>query len=218
MNASALPPTTTLATVDPKSQVVEPTWSLPQPGFPWNPYYQFPFTYPQAIPDDEHGCQSQHISNSNSASIKHLSLLPSPTASSQPTLPRSIHHSSSMATPNIELTQLPSWFSRYSIDSPPPFAHLLIQSSDPVLKMTHVIGDKVQFETNPAPCIFLVTKWTGLVDDNEARREYYEAEFGVPGILPSTTQPSITFHLQLQNQIQRDRIRLPYFIMGMVPG
>ena len=32
---------------------------------------------------DEHGCQSQHVSNSNSASIKHLSLLPSPTASSQ---------------------------------------------------------------------------------------------------------------------------------------
>ena len=41
---------------------------------------------------DEHGCRSQHVSNSNSASIKHLSLLPSPTASSQPTLPRSIHH------------------------------------------------------------------------------------------------------------------------------
>ena len=41
---------------------------------------------------DEHGCRSQHVSNSNSASIKHLSLLPSPTASSQPTLPHSIHH------------------------------------------------------------------------------------------------------------------------------
>ena len=25
----------------------------PQPGFPWNPYYQFPFTYPQAIPDGD---------------------------------------------------------------------------------------------------------------------------------------------------------------------
>ena len=74
--------------------------------------------------------------------------------------------------------------------------------------MTHVIGDKVQFETYPAPCIFLGTKQTALVDDNEARREYYEAEFGVPGILPST-QPPITFHLQLQSQIQRDRIRLP---------
>ena len=45
---------------------------------------------------DEHGCRSQHISNSNSASIKHLSLLPSPTASSQPTLPHSIHHLSSI--------------------------------------------------------------------------------------------------------------------------
>ena len=53
-----------------------------------------------------------------------------------------IHHSSSMATPNIKLTQLPlSQFSQYSIDSPPHFTHLLIQSSDPVLKMTHVIGD-----------------------------------------------------------------------------
>ena len=25
----------------------------PQPGFPWNPYYQFPFAYPQAIPDGD---------------------------------------------------------------------------------------------------------------------------------------------------------------------
>ena len=56
--------------------------------------------------------------------------------------------------------------------------------------MTHAIGDKVQFETYPAPCIFLGTKQTTLVDD-EAWREYYEAEFGVPGILPSSTQPPI---------------------------
>ena len=48
-----------------------------------------------------------------------------------------------MATPDIELTQLPSQFSQYSVDSPPQFARLLIQSSDPVLKMTHVIRDKV---------------------------------------------------------------------------
>ena len=41
---------------------------------------------------DKHGCWSQHVSNSNSTSIKHLSLLPSPTASSQPTLPHSTHH------------------------------------------------------------------------------------------------------------------------------
>ena len=47
-------------------------------------------------PADEHGCRSQHVSNSNYASVKHLSLLPSPTASSQPTLPRSIHHLSSI--------------------------------------------------------------------------------------------------------------------------
>ena len=73
-----------------------------------------------------------------------------------------------MATPDIELTQLPSWFSQYSIDSPPCFAHLLIQSGDPVLKMTHVIGDTVQFETYPAPCISLGMKQTALVDDNEA--------------------------------------------------
>ena len=53
-----------------------------------------------------------------------------------------------MATPNIKLTQLPSSrFSQYSIDSPPHFSHLLIQSSDPVLKTTHVIGDSVQFKT-----------------------------------------------------------------------
>ena len=73
-----------------------------------------------------------------------------------------------MATPDIKLTQPPSRFSRYSVDYPPQFAHLLIQSSDPVLKMTHAIGDKVQFETYPAPCIFLRTKRTALVDDNEA--------------------------------------------------
>ena len=118
-----------------------------------------------------------------------------------------------MATPNIKLTQPPSRFSQYSVDSPPRFTHLLIQSSDPVLKMTHVIGDKVQFETYPAPCIFLGTKQTALVDDNEAQREY-EAEFGVPGILPSTKQPPITFHLQLQNQIQRDCIHLPPHILS----
>ena len=41
---------------------------------------------------DEHGCWSQHVSNFNSANVKHLLLLPSPTASSQPTLPCSIHH------------------------------------------------------------------------------------------------------------------------------
>ena len=64
-----------------------------------------------------------------------------------------------MATSDIELTQFSmSWFSQYLIDSPPPFAHLLIQSKDPVLKMTHVIGDTVQFKTYPAPCIFLGTK------------------------------------------------------------
>ena len=73
-----------------------------------------------------------------------------------------------MATPDIELTQPLSRFSQYSVDSPPRFTHLLIQSSDPVLKMTHVIGDTVQFETYPAPCIFLGTKQTALVDDNEA--------------------------------------------------
>ena len=80
--------------------------------------------------------------------------------------------------------------------------------------MTHAIGDTVQFKTYLAPCIFLGTKRTALVDDNEAQREYYEAEFRVPGILPSTTQPPITFHLQLQNQIQRDRIRLPPSILS----
>ena len=60
-------------------------------------------TYIQKVVDcfnlqdaDEHGCQSQHVSNSNSASIKHLSLLPSPTVSSQPTLPCSIHYLSSI--------------------------------------------------------------------------------------------------------------------------
>ena len=95
-----------------------------------------------------------------------------------------------MATSNIKLTQSPptSRFSQYSIDSPPHFAHLLIQSSDPVLKMTHVIGDKVQFKTYPAPYIFLGMKQTALVDDNEAQREY-EAEFGVPGISSSSAPP-----------------------------
>ena len=119
-----------------------------------------------------------------------------------------------MATPNIELTQFPSsGFSQYSVDSPPCFAHLLIQSSDPVLKMTHVIGDTVQLETYPAPYIFLGMKWTALVDDNEAQREY-KAEFEVPGIHPSTIQPPISFHLQLQNQIQRDHICLPPSILS----
>ena len=111
---------------------------------------------------DKHGCQSQHVSNSNSTSIKHPLLLPSLTASSPPTTlnPLSIiYHSSSMANPNIELTQFPmSQFSQYSIESPSPFAYLLIQSNDPVLKTTHVIGDIVQFKTYPAPCIFLGTK------------------------------------------------------------
>ena len=80
-----------------------------------------------------------------------------------------------MATPDIKLTQFPmSQFSQYSVDSPPHFSHFLIQSNDPVLKTTHAIGDTVQFETYPAPCIFLGMKQTVLVD-NEAQREYYEA-------------------------------------------
>ena len=120
-----------------------------------------------------------------------------------------------MATPDIKLTQSPtSRFSQYSIDSPPRFTHLLIQSSDPVLLMTHAIGDTVQFETYPAPCIFLGTKWTALVDDNEAQREYYEAEFGVSGISSSSTHPPMIFHLQLQDQIQRDHIHLPPHILS----
>ena len=120
-----------------------------------------------------------------------------------------------MATPDIKLTQFPtSQFSQYSVDSPPCFTHLLIQSSDPVLKMTHAIGDTVQFETYPAPCIFLKTKQTALVDDNEAWREYYEAEFGVPGISPSSAQPPMTSHFQLQNQIQRDHTCLPPSILS----
>ena len=49
-----------------------------------------------ALTADEHGCRSQYVSNSNSASVKHLSLLLSPIASSQPNLPRSIHHLSSI--------------------------------------------------------------------------------------------------------------------------
>ena len=53
---------------------------------------------------DEHGCWSQHVSNSNSASVKHLSLLPSSTASSQPTLPHSIHHLSSIIRHQWQLT------------------------------------------------------------------------------------------------------------------
>ena len=126
-----------------------------------------------------------------------------------------IHHSSSMATSDIELTQFPSsQFSQYSVDSPPCFTHLLIQSSDPVLKTTHVIGDTVQFETYPAPCILLGMEQTALVGDDEAQRECYEAEFGVPGILPSTAQPPITFQLQLQNQIQRVCICLPPSILS----
>ena len=54
---------------------------------------------------------------------------------------------------------------------------LLIQSNDPVLNKTHVIGDTVQFETYPDSCIFLGTKQTTPID-NGAQREY-EAEFGV---------------------------------------
>ena len=60
--------------------------------------------------------------------------------------------------------------------------------------MAHAIGDIVQFKTYPAPYIFLGTKQTALVDDNEAQREY-EAEFGVPGISSSSTPPPMIFHL-----------------------
>ena len=53
-----------------------------------------------------------------------------------------------MATPDIELTQFPmSQFSQYSVDSPSPFTPLLIQSNDPVLKITHAIGDTVTHKT-----------------------------------------------------------------------
>ena len=103
-----------------------------------------------------------------------------------------IYHLSSMATPNIKLTQFPMlWFSQYSVDSPPHFTHLLIQSNDPVLKMTHTIGDKVQFETYSAPCVLLGMKWTAPVD-NEVWKPY-EAEFGVTGISSSSAQPPWSF-------------------------
>ena len=96
-----------------------------------------------------------------------------------------------------------SQFSQYSVDSPPPFSHLLIQSNDPVLKTTHAtIGDIVQLKTYPAPCIFLGMKQTAPVD-NEDWREY-EAEFGVSGIPSSFAHHPHDFHLQLQDQIQRD--------------
>ena len=117
-----------------------------------------------------------------------------------------------MATSSIEITQFPmSWFSQYSVDSPPPFTHPLIQSNDPVLKMTHATGDIAQFETYPAPCIFLGTKWT-VPDDNGDWREY-EAELGVSGISTSACPPMIC-HLQLQDQIQRDCICLPLSILS----
>ena len=78
--------------------------------------------------------------------------------------------------------------------------------------MTHTIGDIVRFKTYPVPCIFLGTKQTALVDDNETQREYYEAEFGVSGI-SSSADPPMIFHLQLQDQIQRDCICLPPSIL-----
>ena len=76
--------------------------------------------------------------------------------------------------------------------------------NDPVLRTTHAIGNIVQFGTYPAPCIFLGTKWT-VPNDNGAWRKY-DAEFGVSGI--STSAHPMTFHLQLQDQIQRDCIHL----------
>ena len=75
------------------------------------------------------------------------------------------------------------------------------------------LTDIVQFETYPAPCIFLGTKQITLVD-NEVWREHYKAEFGVPGIFSSSTPPPMIFHLQLQDQIQRDCIRLPPSILS----
>ena len=110
---------------------------------------------------------------------------------------------------SIPIVSIFSVFSRL----PSPLCPPLNSVKWSVLKMTHVIGDKVQFKTYPAPCIFLGMKRTALVD-NEVQREHYEAEFGVPGILPSTTQPLITFHLQLQNQIQRDCVCLPPSILS----
>ena len=61
--------------------------------------------------------------------------------------------------------------------------------------------------------LFVSVFITTLVNDNEARREY-EAEFGVPGISSSSAPPPMIFHLQLQNQIQRDCIRLPPRILS----
>ena len=74
------------------------------------------------------------------------------------------------------------------------------------------IGDKVQFKTYLAPCIFLGMKQTAPVD-NEVWRPY-QAEFGVTGISASSAQPPMIFHLQLQNQIQRDCIHLPSSILS----
>ena len=132
-----------------------------------------------------------------------------------------IYHSSSMATPNIKLTQLPSpQFSWYSIEPPPCFAHLLIQSSDPFLKTTHAIGDIVQFKTYPTPCIFLGTKWTALVDNNEARREYIWGRFwNARNILLLCTTPyNLSSPASKSNPKRLHSSPPSYFIMGMVPG
>ena len=75
------------------SQVDSVSLAQLQASFPHCCPGTIPLPRPTTVPHgDEHGCRSQHVSNSNSTSVKHLSLLPSPIASSQPTLPRSIHH------------------------------------------------------------------------------------------------------------------------------
>ena len=92
-------------------------------------------------------------------------------------LPHSIHHHHQWQLLRSSLLNSPSLDFPQTQKTPPHFTHLLIQSNDPVLNKTHVIGDTVQFETYPDSCIFLGTKQTTPID-NGAQREY-EAEFGV---------------------------------------
>ena len=78
---------------------------------------------------------------------------------------------------------------------------LELEHLKPPTKAHHQTGPEPEPEAsntihNPQPVIhtikhiiFLGMKQTALVDDNEVWREYYEAEFGVPGISSSSAPP-----------------------------
>ena len=73
------------------------------------------------------------------------------------------------------MTSLTTWLGESQF---PPLAQLHTMQSQPALKRSYAIGDKVLFEGSPEPYIFLGEKWIHRHDNG--RQDEYLAEIRAP--------------------------------------